>query len=272
MRTDVRRIVVVGGGVMGGTLAGGFVRRDPRPDVTVVEKNAERAAQLRAELGVEVVDLADAGDALASADVVVLVVKPQDVPALLADAGSRLRPGALVVSIAAGITTATIEAAVPAGVPVVRAMPNTPARIDLGVTGISPGSSCPPEMVAVARELMSTVGVVVEVPEELQDAVTAVSGSGPAYVFYLAEAMAAAGVELGLDEDTAALMAARTVLGAASLLVASGEPAAELRRQVTSPGGTTAAAIGTLDRLGAAEALRAAITAARDRGRELSGG
>ena len=106
----------------------------------------------------------------------------------------------------------------------------------------------------------------------LQDAVTAVSGSGPAYVFYLAEAMAAAGVELGLDEDTAALMAARTVLGAASLLVASGEPAAELRRQVTSPGGTTAAAIGTLDRLGAAEAVRAAITAARDRGRELSGG
>lgn len=266
------RIVVFGGGVMGGTLAGGFSRREPRPAVTVVEKRPERAAELRDQLGVEVVDPDDATAPVTEADVVVLVVKPQDLPGLLTEVGHLLRPGAVVISIAAGITTATIEAAVASGVAVVRAMPNTPARIDLGVTGISPGQSCPPHALLLARELMSSVGIVVDVPESLQDAVTAVSGSGPAYVFYLAEAMTAAGVELGLDEATAARMAAHTVLGAASLLVASDESAAELRRQVTSPGGTTAAAIGTLDQWSAADAVRAAITAARDRGRELSGG
>ncbi len=267
-----RRIVVLGGGVMGGTLAAGFLRTQPVPHVTIVEKRPERADQLRAELGVEVVDPEGAGASLAAAEVVVLVVKPQDLPALLADVGPLLRPGAVAISIAAGIGTAVIEAAVPPGVGVVRAMPNTPARIDLGVTGISGGASCPPDALDLARDLLASVGTVVEVPEALQDAVTAVSGSGPAYVFYLAEAMTAAGVELGLDEETAARMATGTILGAASLLAASGESAGDLRRQVTSPNGTTAAAIETFDRRAVGDGIRAGMTAARDRSRELSGG
>lgn len=265
------RIVMFGGGVMGETLAAGFLRSQPRPDLVVVEQRPERAVELRGTLGVPVIAPDEAAPALTTADVVVLVVKPQDVRTLLADHGSRIPAGCVVISIAAGIGTSVIETAIPAGVSVVRAMPNTPARIDQGVTGISAGAACSPEAVALVRDLMGTVGVVVQVPEDLQDAVTAVSGSGPAYVFLLAEAMTSAGVDLGLDPQVAALMAARTIQGAAALLVQSGQSAADLRRQVTSPAGTTAAAIATMEALGVEPAIRAAITAARDRGRELSG-
>jgi len=265
------RIVVFGGGVMGETLAAGLLRAEARPTVTVVEKRPERAAELRATLGVEVVDPDDAAGVLGSADVVVLVVKPQDLRAVVAEHGARIPAGCLVISIAAGIPSDVIEAQVAPGVSVVRAMPNTPARVDQAVTGISAGASCSPDAIGLARDLLATVGVVVEVPEALQDAVTALSGSGPAYVFYLAEAMTAAGVELGLDPQAAALMANQTIQGAATLLTTSGQPAGDLRRQVTSPGGTTAAAISTMDAMGVAPAIRAAIVAARDRGRELSG-
>lgn len=264
------RIAVLGGGVMGETLASGFLRYvTPRPAVVVVEKRPERAAELRDLHGVEI---ASARDAVAGADVVVLVVKPQDVPALLEEVGAAIGPGTLVVSIAAGIRTETIEGHVPAGVNVVRAMPNTPARVDRGVTGISPGAGCRPEALALAESLLASVGAVISVPESLQDAVTAVSGSGPAYVFFLAEAMTAAAMELGLDEATATHMVNHTILGAAMLLETSGEPAEVLRRNVTSPNGTTAAAIATMEQLGVRPAVVSAITAARDRSRELSGG
>ncbi len=262
------RIAILGGGVMGETLATGLLRREPRPSVVIAEKRAERAEELAALLDV---DLADPAAAVTGADVVILVVKPQDTMALLADIGSDIRPGALVVSIAAGVRTSAIEEAVSVGANVVRAMPNTPARIDQGVTGISGGSGCSPEALAVAEDLMESVGLVVTVPEELQDAVTAVSGSGPAYLFYLAEAMTAAGVELGLDEDDAVRMVNQTLLGAAMLLSTSGEPAAELRRKVTSPGGTTAAAIAAMDARDIGAGVQAALAAARDRSRELSG-
>ena len=262
------RIAILGGGVMGETLATGLLRREPRPDVVIAEKRAERAGELAAALDVE---LADPAGAVQGADVVILVVKPQDTMALLAEIGSSIRTGALTISIAAGIRTVAIEDAVSAGVSVVRAMPNTPARIDQGVTGISAGVGCSPEALALAEDLMASVGLVVTVPEDLQDAVTAVSGSGPAYLFYLAEAMTAAGVDLGLSEDDAVRMVNQTLLGAAMLLSTSGEAAADLRRKVTSPGGTTAAAIGTLDSLGVDNSVRAALAAARDRSRELSG-
>ena len=264
------RIAVLGGGVMGETLASGFLRyQTPPPHVVIAEKRAERADELVARHGVEI---AEAADAVRGADVVVLVVKPQDMPTLLADVGPVIEPGATVISIAAGIRTATIEAAVREGVNVVRAMPNTPARVDRGVTGISPGEHCSAAALAVADGLLASVGAVISVPESLQDAVTAVSGSGPAYVFLLAEAMTAAAVDLGLDEATATRMVNHTILGAAMLLETSGEPAEVLRRNVTSPNGTTAAAIGTMEELGVRPAVVAAITAARDRSRELSGG
>lgn len=265
-----KRIAVLGGGVMGETLAAGFLRYvTPTPTVVIAEKRAERAAELAGSLGVSI---ASTVEAVRGADVVVLVVKPQDMPALLAEVGPVVAPGAVVISIAAGIRTATIEAAVPSGVDVVRAMPNTPARVDRGVTGISPGSRCRPEALDLAEHLLSAVGTVVSVPEDLQDAVTAVSGSGPAYLFFLAEAMIDAAVALGIDDATATRMVHHTLLGAATLLDVSGEPAAELRRKVTSPNGTTAAAIGTMEQLGVHSAVVSAVTAARDRSRELSAG
>lgn len=262
------RIAVLGGGVMGETLASAFLVADPDLDVVIAEKNPERAQELAARSGFTI---ADSVEAVAGAEVVVLVVKPQDTRSLLAEVGQHIDPGALVISIAAGITTGTIEEAVTTGVNVVRAMPNTPARIGQGVTGVSAGERCSAQALASAERLMGTVGLVVVVPESLQDAVTAVSGSGPAYVFYLAEAMVAAGEELGLDSSTAKRMVTQTLLGAAMLLHESQEPAAELRRKVTSPGGTTAAAIATLDDRSVQDDVVAALVAARDRSRELSG-
>ena len=264
------RIAVLGGGVMGETLASGFLQHlDPRPEVVVAERRAERAEDLRQRLGVEI---ADAGDAVRGADVVVLVVKPQDMQALLDEVGTALAPGVLAISIAAGVRTADIEARVDQGVDVVRAMPNTPARVNRGVTGISAGVNCTPGALATAASLLSSVGTVIEVPEALQDAVTAVSGSGPAYVFYLAEAMTAAAVDMGLDPVTATRMVNDTILGAATLLESSGEPAEQLRRNVTSPNGTTAAAIDTMEARGVRDGIVAGVTAGRDRSRQLSGG
>jgi len=263
------RIAVLGGGVMGETLASALGQADPVPDIVVAEKRPERAAELAERLGVRI---ASPVDAVRGADVVILVVKPQDTLALLDEVGARIEPGSTVISIAAGIRTSTVEQAVPAGVHVVRAMPNTPASIGQGVTGISAGAQCPPEALALAEALLARVGLVVCVREELQDAVTAVSGSGPAYLFYLAEGMVAAGRDLGLEAEVARDMVVQTLVGAALLLQSSQEDAAELRRRVTSPQGTTAAAIGTLDDLGVGDAVRAALTAARDRSRELSGG
>lgn len=262
------RIAVLGGGVMGETLAAAFLEGSPRPEVVIAEKRPDRASELERDLGVAVLA---PDQAVGGADVVVLVVKPQDTAALLSQVGSLIEPGSVVISIAAGITTASIEAAVPPSVSVVRAMPNTPARIGQGVTGISAGSRCTPEALATAEQLLARVGLVVIVPEDLQDAVTAISGSGPAYLFYLAEAMVASAVELGLDTETATAMVTRTLLGASLLLDASEETARELRHKVTSPGGTTAAAIGTLDDREVTAHVIAALTAARDRSRELAG-
>lgn len=264
------RIAILGGGVMGETLAGGLLRvLEPAPQIVIVEKRVERAAELTALLPVQV---AKADIAIAGADVVILAVKPQDIDGLLTSFGALIRPGALLISIAAGIRTSTIEEHLGSDVNVVRAMPNTPARVGRAVTGVSPGSTCSPESLALSVQLLESVGIVVEVPESLQDAVTAVSGSGPAYVFFLAEAMTAAAEGLGLDPATATLMVNHTILGAATLLEGSDESAQVLRARVTSPNGTTAAAIDAMERLGVGEAVVAAIGSAHDRSRELSGG
>lgn len=268
MTDTALRIAILGGGVMGETLAAGFLARlHPTPTVTVAEKRPERAVELADRLGVRVAPMADA---VSDADVVVLAVKPQDFRAMLAELAPSLRAGALVISIAAGIPTALMEEMLP-GAAVVRVMPNTPARINRGVAGVSAGSACTAADLDLAARLMASVGVVVRVPEALQDAVTAVSGSGPAYVFYLAEAMIAAGIDLGLSADDARLMAVNTILGAGELMAASDEDPAVLRANVTSPNGTTAAAIASMDESGIREAVIAAMTAARDRSVELSG-
>lgn len=268
MTETALRIAILGGGVMGETLAAGFLARwQPTPAVVVAEKRPERAAELVDRLGVRIASMAEA---VADADVIVLAVKPQDFRTMLVELAPSLRPGVLVISIAAGIPTRVMEELLP-GAAVVRVMPNTPARINRGVAGVSAGSACTSADLDLAARLMESVGVVVRVPEELQDAVTAVSGSGPAYVFYLAEAMIAAGIGMGLSEPDARVMAVNTILGAGELMAASDEDPAVLRANVTSPNGTTAAAIASLDDSGVRDAITAALRAARDRSIELSG-
>ena len=267
MSPRVQIITVVGGGVMGEALIAGLLRNsDQAPRVRVVEASPERAADLaqRYPLDVDVIERAVQG-----ADVVILAVKPIDMAAALTSMSQHLAPGTLVISIAAGITIATLSGALAPGVDVVRAMPNTPARIDQGLIGISGVEGGSTAALDEAERLLSSVGVVVRIPEHLQDALTAVSGSGPAYVFYLAENMIDAAVDLGLDRATARVMVHQTILGSAMLLATADEDAVDLRAKVTSKGGTTAAAIAELDRRAVGDAIIAAITAARDRGIEL---
>lgn len=262
------RIALVGGGIMGEALIRGLLAREPQPQVVVAEKRSDRAMELRDSLGVQI---AEPREAVAGADVVILAVKPQDLTALLDDIGASIAAGTLVVSIAAGIPTGVITARVPAGVDVVRAMPNTPARIGLGVTGVSGAAGCSPQALRTAAGLLRSVGTVVVVPEEQQDAVTATSGSGPAYLFLLAEAMIEAALDLGLDPAAADALVRQTLLGAASLLAQSDEGPDVLRRNVTSPNGTTAAALAAMDEHGVRPGIVAGLAAAHARSRELAG-
>ncbi|MEI2821174.1 MAG: pyrroline-5-carboxylate reductase [Marmoricola sp.] len=261
-------VAIVGVGVMGETLLSGLLRGGRRADDLVIgEKRADRARELTEKYGVRVVSNVAAVEA---ADTVALVVKPQDMADVLTEIAPALRPGHLVVSLAAGITTAFIETHTPDGVAVVRVMPNTPALVDEGMAAISPGSHCDEEHLAEAESLLSATGRVVRVPESQQDAVTAISGSGPAYLFFVVEAMIEAGVHLGLPRTTATELVVQTALGSAMMLRETGEHPTVLRERVTSPGGTTAAAIRELESHRVRAAFMTAMEAARDRSRELA--
>jgi pyrroline-5-carboxylate reductase len=262
-------IAIFGAGVMGETLLAGLLRSGRSAgDLLIAERRFDRADELREKYGVDNVDNADAA---AKADVLLLVVKPQDMGNLLAEITGSVHPGKLVVSLAAGVTTSYIESRLPEGVAVVRVMPNTPALVDEGMAAISPGVHCSDDDLALAEELLRANGRVVRVPEKQQDAVTAVSGSGPAYVFLVVESMIEAGVHLGLPRPTATELAVQTLVGAGKLLRETGEHPALLRERVTSPGGTTAAALRELEAHGLRAAFLAALEAARDRSRELAG-
>jgi len=200
------------------------------------------------------------------------VVKPQDMGALLDEIGPELRTGQLVVSLAAGITTAFLESRLPDGVPVVRVMPNTPALVDEGMAAIAPGAHCDDEHLAVAEELLGSTGRVLRVPEKQMDAVTAISGTGPAYVFFVVESMIEAGVHLGLPRGTATELVVQTLVGSAKMLRETGTHPTVLREQVTSPGGTTAAALRELEVHKVRAAFLAAMEAARNRSAELAEG
>ena len=263
-------VAILGAGVMGETLLSGLLRAGRTTDSLLVgEKRPERAEELRERYGVEVVANRDAAR---KADTVVVVVKPQDMGDLLAEIAPELRPGQLVVSLAAGITTAFIESHLPDGVAVVRVMPNTPALVDEGMAAISRGSHCDEQHLTEAESLLAATGRVVRVPERQQDAVTAISGSGPAYLFFVVEAMIEAGVHLGLPRTTATELVVQTVVGSAKLLRETGEHPTVLREQVTSPGGTTAAAIRQLEDHKVRAAFLTALEAARDRSRALAEG
>jgi pyrroline-5-carboxylate reductase len=259
---------ILGAGVMGETLLSGLVRAGRRvDDLLVGEKRPGRAQELEERYGVAVVSNTEAA---AKADTLALVVKPQDMSDLLAEIAPELRPGQLLVSLAAGITTAFIESHVPDGVAVVRVMPNTPALVDEGMAAISPGKHCDEAHLAEAESLMASTGRVIRVPEKQQDAVTAISGSGPAYIFYVVESMIEAGVHLGLPRATATELVVQTLIGSGKMLRETGTHPTVLREQVTSPGGTTAAALRSLEDHKVRAAFLSAIEAARDRSRALA--
>ena len=261
---------IIGAGVMGETLLSGLVRAGRRVDQLMVgEKRAERARELEERYGVAVVSNREAA---AKADTVALVVKPQDMADVLAEIGPDLRAGQLLVSLAAGITTTFIESRVPAGVAVVRVMPNTPALVDEGMAAISPGSHCDESHLTEAESLMASTGKVLRIPEKQMDAVTAISGSGPAYIFFVVESMIEAGVHLGLPRSTATELVVQTLVGSAAMLRETGSHPVVLREQVTSPGGTTASALRELEVHRVRAAFLAAMEAARNRSRELAEG
>jgi pyrroline-5-carboxylate reductase len=206
------------------------------------------------------------------ADTLLLVVKPQDMAEVLQEMAPHVSAQTLVVSLAAGITTGFVESHLPDDVPVIRVMPNTPALVDEGMSAISRGSHCDEAHLAEAETLLSAVGRVLRVPEKQQDAVTAISGSGPAYIFFVVEAMIEAGVHLGLPRSTATELVLQTVVGSAKLLRETGEHPVVLRERVTSPGGTTAAAVRELEDHKVRAAFLTAMEAARNRSRALAAG
>jgi pyrroline-5-carboxylate reductase len=199
-------------------------------------------------------------------------VKPQDMADVLTEIAPQLHPGQLLISLAAGIPTRAIEKHIPDGVAVVRVMPNTPALVDEGMAAISPGSHCDEAHLAEVEALMASVGKVLRVPERQQDAVTAISGSGPAYIFFVVESMIEAGVHLGLPRATASDLVIQTLVGSAKMLRETGTHPTVLREQVTSPGGTTASALRELEIHRVRAAFLAAMEAARNRSRELAEG
>ena len=259
---------MVGVGVMGETILSGLLRAGYPPNSLIaVDHHPDRIGQIAARYSVNTAKLPDAA---AQADTVMVVVKPNDARAVLAEIGAYMRPGTLVVSLCAGLTTAQLEEPLPAGTPVVRVMPNTPAQVSEGMSAVSAGSAASPEHLRQATELMSAVGKAVVVDEKYQDAVTAVSGSGPAYLFLVAESMIDAGVLLGLPRDLATELTVQTMVGSAKLLAETGTHPAILRDRVTSPGGTTAAALRALDSHALKSAFQDAMEAACTRSQELS--
>jgi pyrroline-5-carboxylate reductase len=267
-----RRIAIVGCGKIGESLAAGLLSsgwREPG-ELVLTCRREERAEELAERYSVETT--LSNQEAVAGAGVVVLAVKPQDFDSLLGEIGPALSPDQTVLSVAAAIPTAAIEQRIPPGVPVVRAMPNAPATVHEGIAGLCAGAHAGDQHLAAAAEVLSHLGAVVRVPERYMDAVTAVSGSGPAYFALLAEAMIEAGILLGLSREISTQLVVQTMLGTAKLLRDEAMHPVELREAVTSPGGTTICAIRELERAGVRAAFLNAIQAAVERSRELASG
>lgn len=267
----VAHIAIVGGGRMGEALLAGLLASDraQAAALSVAEPLASRRDELGRLYGVACAERGS--EAAADAEIVVLAVKPQAIEAACRELAGELSSGALVVSIAAGVTTSRLESMLLDSVRVVRVMPNTPAMIGAGMSVVSGGSRADAEDVERVRTLFEAVGEAVVLPEALQDVATAVSGSGPAYVAVFAEALARAGVRHGLPHDIALKLAAQTLLGTARLMVETGQQPAGLADAVASPGGTTAAALEALEARGFRRAVAAAVDAAANRSKELGG-
>ncbi|MBN9212078.1 MAG: pyrroline-5-carboxylate reductase [Microbacterium sp. 71-36] len=270
-------LAFLGAGSMGGAILRGLVAAGlTGGGVTATNRSAAKAAELAELEGVTSVALETAPDAnvaaAASADVVLIGVKPAMVPDLLDEIAPHLRPGAVVVSLAAGVTLATFAKHLGEGVATLRSMPNTPSLVGKGVTGLAAGAAATADDVALVRALFETVGQVVEVPESRIDALSTISGSGPAYVFLLIEEFTKAAVRMGFDVDAARLLAEQTFIGATALLASADVDPAELRRRVTSPKGTTERAVAVLQAARLDDTFTAAAEAALARAKELAAG
>jgi len=266
-----QRIAVLGAGKMGEALVSGLLRAGkPAGDVVVTARRPERAAELTERHGIAVVSNAEAAK---HADTLILTVKPQDMAVLLTELAPHMPHDRLVITGAAGITTGYVATRLGVeGLPVVRVMTNTPVLVDEAMSAISPGAHATEEHLRRTEEIFRPVGRTLRVPESQQDAVTALSGSGPAYFYFLVEAMVDAGILLGLPRATAHELIVQSAVGAGVMLRDSGEHPVKLREAVTSPAGTTIAAIRELERHGVRAALLEALEAARDRSRELASG
>lgn len=268
MAPGVHTVAVIGVGKIGELVLSGLLRAGwPEDKLLATARRPERAAELAERYGVEVVDNLTA---VARAEVLALTVKPQDAAALLDEIGPTVPADKLVVTLCAGLPTSFVGARLAPGTPVVRVMTNTPALVDAAMTAISAGPHATDAHLTLAEEMFTPLGRTIRVPEAQQDAVTALSGSGPAYFYYLVEAMTDAGILLGLPRQVAHDLIVQTAIGSALMLRDSGDHPVLLREAVTSPAGTTISAIRELENHAVRAALLAALEAARDRAREIA--
>ncbi len=266
------RLAIIGAGRMGEALLGGLLRVGwATPEqLHCTVRNPDHARVLAETYGVRADT--DSASAAAGADTVLLAVKPQNLREVLATIRDKVHTGQVVISVAAGVPTTRIEEQLPEGVPVVRVMSNTPVQVDEAMSVVAPGTHARAEHAAVAEEILGSVGRVIRLPEEQLDAVTALSGSGPAYIYLLVESMIDGAILQGLPRDVATELITQTLAGSAKMLRDTGRHPVELREEVTSPGGVTISAIRVLEEAGVRAALLNAVEAARDRGRELAQG
>lgn len=270
-----KRIGIIGAGAMGSALCRGLVSAGAAPPnrILISDVHADHAQRLQQSLGIKI---ADSNSQVAKfTDILILAVKPYTVATVLDEIAESLKrdsgkPLPLILSIAAGVRTTTIEEHLREALPVVRAMPNTPAQVGLGACAFCRGTHADETHTALAEEIFRSVGIAVEVPESMMDAVTALSGSGPAYIYLMIEALVDGGVKVGLPRDVASQLAAQTVLGAAKMVIETGMHPAQLRDMVTTPAGSTIAAIAALEHSGLRAALIDAVERATNRARELA--
>lgn len=267
-----KKIAIIGGGKMGEVIAGGILGNLPVPhsSVTVTDVLKERLDFLKGKYQVNVTP--DNRAAVKDADIVILAVKPQSMGEVLAGIKDLFDMKKLVISIAAGIPISFIEKTLGKKLRIIRVMPNTPALVGAGAAALAPGEGASAEDMAAATSIFESIGITVSVKEDLIDAVTGLSGSGPAYFFIIVDSLAKGGVLMGLPRDIAFKLAAQTMLGSAKLALESGKHAMELRDMVTSPGGTTIAGIKALEEGGLRAALMMAVEAATLRSKELGKG
>ena len=269
-----KTLAILGAGMMGGALARGLIRAGalPAANLRLFDVLPSQAEHLAGEIGPETHVARSVAEAVSGADLILLAVKPQVMLDAVSSITPSLQPPQIAISIAPGITVTKLESILPDGISVIRAMPNTPSLVGMGMTALCRGEYATDADLALARALFAAVGESVVVEERLMDAVTGLSGSGPAYVYLIIEALADGGVKAGLPRETARRLAAQTVLGAAQMVLTSEEHPAQLKDNVTTPGGTTIAALAVLERAGVRSALIDAVGAAANRSKELSGG